>query len=108
MRAPRQFHGWRIRGLTLFWSYWYPDGRRIGIAAYHHPERMCWLWFFEIYARRGVLPRMAHLPGAQAKTYIDLPFCTLLFVWQDQGRYTDPRDERIRKLVGVKDWPVRL
>lgn len=105
MKTPRNFYGWHIGGLKILSSISYPDGRRIGIASYHHPKRMCWLWHLEVYATRKVIPRFCRLPGAQDKTYIDIPFCTFMFIWQDQGRYTDPRDERIRKLAGVKDWP---
>lgn len=103
-RAPRQFYGWRIGGLRLLSSVWYPSGRRIGIASYHHPKRMCWLWFLDLSFRRGVWPRIFRLPGYQSKTYVDLPFCTFLFCWQDEGRFSDPSDKRIRELIGVKDW----
>lgn len=104
----RNLQGWRIGPLRLLSSQWAPDGRRWTIASYHHPKRMCWLWFLEFRRRWGVLPRVSRQPGFQAKTYVNLPFCTFLFVWQDQGRFTDPSDERMRKLAGVNEWSRQL
>lgn len=104
----RNLQGFRIGGLSLLSSQWSPTGRRIIFASYHHPKRMCWLWCFEGFATRKLLPRISRLPGYQAKTYIDLPFYTLLFMWQDEGRFTDPRDRRIRETLGIKDWPKQV
>lgn len=104
----RNLMGWRFGAVTLLSSYRYPDGRRWTLAAYHHPKRTCWLWFLEFRLRRGIIPRFSRTHGFQAFTNIDLPFCTFMFVWQNQGRFTDPSDERMRKLAGVDQWPTQL
>lgn len=65
-------------------------------------------WQRNLYGWRvGIVPRFFRLPGGQAKTYIDLPFCRFFFCWQSEGRYTDPSDERVRNIVGVRDWKQR-
>jgi hypothetical protein len=65
---------------------------------------MCWLWMVEARLRKGIRPRFTHLPGHQAQTYIDIPFVTIFFSFQEEGRYTDPSDQRVRKLLGLKRW----
>lgn len=107
-KSPRQFHGWRAGGLTLFSSYWYPKGRTFSVASYHHPKRMCWLWFLQFEFHSRIMLSIQRSPGSQAKTYINFPFVAFLFCWQDQGRYTNASDERVRKLAGVKKWPTSL
>jgi len=95
------FGGWRIGGLTLLSSRWQEKGRIVTLASYHPPGHMCWLWFVEAFATSRIIPRVTRLPGHQSKTYIDLPFVTILFVWQDEGRYRDPADQRVRTMLGM-------
>lgn len=69
---------------------------------------MCWLWFLQFEFHPKLMLSVQRTTGSQAQTHINLPFLSFMFCWQDQGRYTDPRDERMRKLAGVKDWPTQL
>ena len=101
--CPRHFHGLRLSGLTLFSSFWYPNGRRVTIASWHNPAHMCWLWFIELsltHADEHKTFRAYSLPGAQAWTTLQLWRLRISFCWQAEGWYSSPSEMRVRNLLG--------
>jgi hypothetical protein len=65
----------------------------VPLLAYHNPAALCWLWFLQWHRSRPgsggrhALFKVTHLPGHQAKTYVDLlGLGSLLFCYQAEGR----------------------
>lgn len=87
--------GYRINGLRLGGlSYTQKRGYVLHIASWHNPAHMCWLWFIEISmscADEKRALRFYRMPGAQARSVIQLWSINIQFVWQAEGRYKAQR-----------------
>lgn len=102
--------GWRFGGLRIGGLSWTPlKGYTVSIAAYHHPDRMCWLWSLRaenVVADEKRAFRVYSIPGSQAQYTLELWRYRIVFTWQEMGRYSDP--EKMRQADTAKRFGVKL
>ena len=88
-----------------------PSGERcrsIPIATFHHPDRMCWLWFLHLTRciadeRRGF--RAYRMRGSQDRRVLQFWNMRLEFLYQEEGRYRNykaKQQSKLSRLMGVR------
>lgn len=95
----------RIKGLTIGGQRGLDPTmtftRRIPILAYHKADRTCWLWYLELHRsiadeRRAF--RYFRMRGQQDRRIWQFWNWSIVFCWQDQGRFRNYRHQRQSKL----------